>query len=235
MFGYKLKLVKKDDASDVIIFKSAVNHIRDLITDFQEFIFSGLDLDRESVQKLTGFNDDLGIYVDIYFNNKYSLPSNSLAMYQNMDNIRKCSLVIIDAITEYNKLQSMENKFRDRFGEDEDPYTYSDRIAIASEIQKGYSQVNETLGKASISIINSLLLLSTSIRGDSTRIEMGIDFVKDYKRRQKMKIKNETLDSEFQIKYVLNARSDKEYLLKEKVKNERSRTRTSDGRSEKTV
>lgn len=235
MFGYKLKLVKKDEASDVIIFKSAVNHIRDLITDFQEFIFSGLDLDRETVQKLTGFNDDLGIYVDIYFNNKYSLPSNSLAMYQNMDNIRKCSLVIIDAITEYNKLQSMENKFRDRFGEDDDPYTYSDRIAIASEIQKGYSQVNETLGKASISIINSLLLLSTSIRGDSTRIEMGIDFIKDYKRRQKMKIKNETLDSEFQIKYVLNARSDKEYLLKEKVKNERSRTRTSDGRSEKTV
>lgn len=235
MFGYKLKLVKKDDVSDVIIFKSAVNHIRDLITDFQEFIFSGLDLDRETVQKLTGFNDDLGIYIDIYFNNKYSLPSNSLAMYQNMDNIRKCSLVIIDAITEYNKLQSMENKFRDRFGEDDDPYTYSDRMAIASEIQKGYSQVNETLGKASISIINSLLLLSTSIRGDSTRIEMGIDFIKDYKRRQKMKIKNETLDSEFQIKYVLNTRSDKEYLLKEKVKNERSRTRTSDGRSEKTV
>lgn len=235
MFGYKLKLVKKDEVSDVIIFKSAVNHIRDLITDFQEFIFSGLDLDRETVQKLTGFNDDLGIYIDIYFNNKYSLPSNSLVMYQHMDNIRKCSLVIIDAITEYNKLQSMEKQFRDRFGEDEDPYTYSDRMAIASEIQRGYRQVNETLGKASISIINSLLMLSTSIRGDATRIEMGIDFVKDYKRRQKMKIKNETLDSEFQIKYVLNARSDKEYLLKEKVKNERSRTRTSDGRSEKTV
>ena len=43
--------------------------------------------------------------------------------------------------------------------------------------------------------------------------------------------------SEFTVKFALNTRSDKEYLLKERVKNDkqRSRARTADGGSKETV
>ena len=79
-------------------------------------------------------------------------------------------------------------------------------------------------------------MINTSIRGDLNRIEIGFDFIREYKKRKKNKEHNPKLDSKFKVEYTLNTRADKEFLLKERVSNEqRSRTRTSDGGSEKTV
>lgn len=237
MFGYKLQWVKKSDVVDIEILKSSVAKIKETADEFSKFIQAGLNLTREDVQSLTEFNDDLGLYVDIYFNNKFSSPSNSLSMYNNLDVIRKNSTHIIDAITEYNKLQSVENRFRDRFeGGDVDPAYYSEMNAVASEIQRGYQEVTNVLGYGSIAIINALIMINTSIRGDLHRIEIGFDFIREYKKRKKNKEHNPQLDSKFKVEYTLNTRSDKEYLLKEKVRNEqRSRTRTADGGSKETV
>lgn len=239
MFGYKLQLVKKSDLVDVDIFKSSVHKIKEIADDFGEMISNGLNLTQDDCRRLTNFNDDLGLYVDIYFNNKFSLPSNSLSMYKALDEIRKNSKYIIDAICEYNKLQSVEEKFRDRFGDnpsEADPEYYSEINHVASELQRGYQEVNNCLGFSSINILNYLVMITQPIRGDINRIDIGIDFIKDYKRRKKEEKKNKNLDSKFKVEYTLNTRSDKEFLLKERVSNEqRSRTRTSDGGSKETV
>lgn len=237
MFGYKLKLVKKDDLVDVEVLKSAINHINDTTDEFGEFMTSEIDLDMETIRKITEFNDDLGLYVDIYFNNKFSLPSNSLSMYQIMDTIRRNSMVIIDAINEYNKLQSVENKYNERFSDSDDDSTYSERLAISAELQRGYQQVNNTIGLAAANIISGLLLISNNVRGDKHRIDIGLDIIRDYKRRKRLNSDKEKIDSKFTVQYTLHSRSDKEFLLKENVKNgkKRSRARAADGGSEKAV
>jgi len=239
MFGYKLKLVKKDDLVDLEVLKTSIKSIENITSEFGDFMTSEIDLDMETIRKITEFNDDLGVYVDIYFNNKFSLPSNSLSMYQVLHTIRRNSMVIIDAINEYNKLQSVENKYNERFknDDDQDESTYGEHLAIASELQRGYQQVNNTMGLAAANIISGLLLISNNVRGDQNRIDSGLDIIRDYKRRKKLKINKEQMDSKFSVQYVLHSRSDKEFVLKENVKNgkKRSRTRTADGGSEKTV
>lgn len=239
MFGYKLKLVKKDDLVDLEVLKTSIKSIEDITSEFGDFMTSEIDLDMETIRKITEFNDDLGVYVDIYFNNKFSLPSNSLSMYQVLSTIRRNSMVIIDAINEYNKLQSVENKYNERFKNDDeyDGSTYGEHLAIASELQRGYQQVNNTMGLAAANIISGLLLISNNVRGDQNRINSGLDIIRDYKRRKKLKINKERMDSKFSVQYVLHSRSDKEFVLKENVKNgkKRSGTRTADGRSEETV
>lgn len=238
MFGYKLKLVKKDDLVDLEVLKASIKSIEDITSEFGDFMTSEIDLDMETIRKITEFNDDLGVYVDIYFNNKFSLPSNSLSMYQVLHTIRRNSMVIIDAINEYNKLQSVENKYNERFkDDDQDGPTYGEHLAIASELQRGYQQVNNTMGLAAANIISGLLLIANNVRGDQNRINSGLDIVRDYKRRKKLKINKEQMDSKFSVQYVLHSRSDKEFVLKENVKNgkKRSGTRTADGGSKETV
>ena len=240
MFGYKLKLVKKDDLVDLEVLKASIKSIEDITSEFGDFMTSEIDLDMETIRKITEFNDDLGVYVDIYFNNKFSLPSNSLSMYQVLNTIRRNSMVIIDAINEYNKLQSVENKYNERFKNGDsydDETTYGEHLAIASELQRGYQQVNNTMGLAAANIISGLLLIANNVRGDQNRINSGLDIVRDYKRRKKLKINKEQMDSKFSVQYVLHSRSDKEFVLKENVKNgkKRSGTRTADGGSEETV
>lgn len=239
MFGYKLKLVKKDDLVDLEVLKTSIKSIENITSEFGDFMTSEIDLDMETIRKITEFNDDLGVYVDIYFNNKFSLPSNSLSMYQVLHTIRRNSMVIIDAINEYNKLQSVENKYNERFknDDDQDESTYGEHLAIASELQRGYQQVNNTMGLAAANIISGLLLISNNVRGDQNRINSGLDIIRDYKRRKKLKINKEQMDSKFSVQYVLHSRSDKEFVLKETVKNgkKRSGTRTTDGGSEKAV
>jgi hypothetical protein len=235
MFGYKLKLVKNSDLLEVDMMKKALSGIDNIIEEFGDFIAAGMDLNQATIKKITEMNDDLGVYVDIYFNNKFSLPSNALMMYSNMDTIRSNSLIIIDTITEYYKLQSVKEKYEHEV--ENGILSYSEQNAISSEMSKGFNKINNNLGMASANIINGLLLLSAAIRGDKTRVTMGVDIIKDYKHRQKMRKQNEKLDGSFTIEYKLTSRSDKEYLLKERVKNDkqRSRARTSNGGSEKTV
>lgn len=238
MFGYKLKLVKKSDLKEQKNFKIVVNDLYETINSFGEFLSDpgGFELDRETATLLTEFNDEIGVYVDMYFSNKYSLPSNSLAMYTNMDKVRSHTLVIIDAITEYNKILSVQNKFEATCEEYGDEYRNSgDSIRLMAEIQKGYQEVGNTVSKACGYVLNSLLLLHHSVSGDKIRIDAGFDFDKQYKQRLKRIPRDKELMSEFTVKFALNTRADKEYLLKEKVKNERSGARTSNGRSEKTV
>lgn len=238
MFGYKLKLVKKDDLVDLEVLKTSIKSIENITSEFGDFMTSEIDLDMETIRKITEFNDDLGVYVDIYFNNKFSLPSNSLSMYQVLHTIRRNSMVIIDAINEYNKLQSVENKYNERFkNDDQDESTYGEHLAIASELQRGYQQVNNTMGLAAANIISGLLLIANNVRGDQNRINSGLDIIRDYKRRKKLKANKEHMDSKFSVQYVLHSRSDKEFVLKETVKNgkKRSGTRTADGGSKKAV
>lgn len=238
MFGYKLMLVKNADLKELKSFKGVVMDLNDTVEAFGSFMSSGFELDRETATLLTEFNDEMGIYVDMYFDNKFSLPSNSLAMYTNMDKVRSHTLIIIDAINEYNKILSVQSKFQttcDQFGEE---YSKSpEAIMLAGEIQQGFQEVCNTVGKASGIILNSLLLLHHAVAGDKARIDSGYDFIKAYKKRLKRIPKDKELMSEFTVKFALNTRSDKEYLLKERVKNDkqRSRARTADGGSKETV
>lgn len=240
MFGYKLKLIKDSEEQEQLTFKSVVLNLNDVVDSFGEFLSNpdGFELDKETATLITEFNDEIGAYVDMYFANKYSLPSNSLAMYTNMDKIRSHSLIIIDAINEYNKILSVQGKFEascEQFGEE---YASSvDAMRLMSEIQQGYQEVGNTISKCCAHILNSLLLIHHSVTGDKLRIEAGFDFVKAYKKRLKRIPKDKNLMSEFTVKFALNTRSDKEYLLKERVKNDkqRSRARAADGGSEETV
>lgn len=239
LFGYKLKLVKKADIQELKVFKIAVNSLYKKIDDFGAFLSqpTGFDLNRETSTILTEFNDSIGIYVDMYFSNKYSLPSNSLALYKNMDVVRRNTLIIIDAIVEYHKLESVKAKYMESCDEFGDDYMNSQQaMAVLAGIQEGYNGVTTTIGKAVAVSMNALLLMHHSVSGDKIRIDSGVDFEKEYKKRLKRIPKDKDLMSEFTVKFMLNTRSDNEYLLKEKVKNEqRSRARTSDGRSEKAV
>lgn len=238
MFGYKLMLVKNADLKELKHFKNVVIDLNDTVESFGEFISAGFELDRETATLLTEFNDEIGVYVDMYFNNKFSLPSNSLAMYTNMDKVRSHTLIIIDAINEYNKILSVQSKFQATCEELGEAYSETpDSMMLRSEIQRGFQGVCETIGKASGVILNSLLLLHHAVSGDKLRVDSGYDFIKAYKKRMKRIPKDKNLMSEFTVKFALNTRSDKEYLLKERVKDgkQRSRARAADGGSEKAV
>ena len=237
MFGYKLMLVKKSDLQEEKVFRNSVLHLIGEIDRFGDFISNGFDLNADTTAFLTEVNSTIGVYVDMYFSCKYSSPSNSLSMYTNMDRVRSNTLTIIDTITEYNKLLSVKKKYDatcEELGE-----AYSDCIesrAIQSELYEGFQQVTTTIGHACATLLNALFMLHQSVNGDKLRIEAGYDFKKAYKKRMKRIPTDSKLMSEFTVKYLLNTRADKEYLLKEKVRNERrSGTRTSNGRNEKAV
>lgn len=154
-----------------------------------------------------------------------------------MDRIRSNTLTIIDTITEYNKLLSVKKKYDHTCEELGEAYSSCpESRAIESELYEGFQQVTMTIGHACATLINALFMLHQSVNGDKLRIEAGYDFRKEYKKRLKRIPKDDKLMSEFTVKYMLNTRADKEYLLKEKVRNEqRSRTRTADGGSKETV
>ena len=57
MFGYKLKLVKKDDLVDLEVLKASIKSIEDITSEFGDFMTSEIDLDMETIRKITEFND----------------------------------------------------------------------------------------------------------------------------------------------------------------------------------
>lgn len=237
MFGYKLMLVKKSDLHEQKVFKNVVYDLYDIIDAFKRFILEGFDLNRDTTTLFTEFNDELGVYVDMYFQNKYSLPSNALIMYKEMNSVRGHTTVIIDAIVEYNKILTVQGKYEETCKQFGNEYEFAEEsVKLKDEIQQGYQAVTMTIGKACGYIINSLELIHHSVCGDKHRIDSDFDFVEAYKKRLKRIPKDKKLMSEFTVKYALNTRSDKEFLLKEKVRNEqRSGTRTADGGSKETV
>jgi hypothetical protein len=237
MFGYKLMLVKKSELQEDKVFRNSVFQLIGEIDRFGDFISNGFDLNADTTAFLTEINSTIGVYVDMYFSCKYSSPSNSLSMYTNMDRVRKDTLTIIDTITEYNKLLSVKKKYDATCEQLGDAYSEcQESLAIQSELYRGFQEVTQAVGHACASILNALFMLHQSVNGDKLRIEAGYDFKKEYKKRLKRIPKDDNLMSEFTVKYTLNTRADKEYLLKEKVRNERrSRTRTSDGGNEKAV
>lgn len=237
MFGYKLMLVKKSELQEEKVFRNAVLRLVGEIDRFGDFISNGFDLNGDTTTFLTEVNNTIGVYVDMYFSCKYSLPSNSLSMYTNMDRIRKNTLTIIDTITEYNKLLSVKDKYDETCEKLGDEYTgCQESLAIQSELFKGFQEVTQAVGHACANILNALFMLHQSVNGDKLRIEAGYDFRKEYKKRLKRIPNDSKLMSGFTVNFLLNTRADKEYLLKEKVRNERrSRARTSDGRNEKAV
>lgn len=230
-------LVKKSELEEERVFRNAVLQLIGEIDRFGDFLSKGFDLNADTTAFLTEVNSTIGVYVDMYFSCKYSSPSNSLSMYTNMDRIRSNTLTIIDTITEYNKLLSVKKKYDHTCEELGEAYSSCpESRAIESELYEGFQQVTMTIGHACATLINALFMLHQSVNGDKLRIEAGYDFRKEYKKRLKRIPKDDKLMSEFTVKYMLNTRADKEYLLKEKVRNEqRSRTRTADGGSKETV
>ena len=79
MFGYKLKLVKKSDIEEEEFFKCTVKSLNNEIEKFTHLLTrpEGFDTSIETASQFTDLNDTIGIYVDMYFGSKYSLPSNS--------------------------------------------------------------------------------------------------------------------------------------------------------------
>ena len=90
-------------------------------------------------------------------------------------------------------------------------------------------------------MIEAIRHIKCVIIPDKKRLELGYDVMRAYKKRMKKenkKIKSLSEDNfmnEFSVRFKVLSNSDREFIEKERVKNERNRTRNADGGLSKKV
>lgn len=225
-FGYKLKLVKKKDLADYEVFEKSVYAIHQQVNDFGHWLGEGFDLDENTVHQLSIDVEGLHTFVDIYFDNKYSSPSVSFMLFKKMDDIRQLASNMIDVINESAKLRKVKI-------DAEKSINNGDVTFDIDKFNEDYNKAAEVVDKQLTLIVHQLLAslkcISITIEGDLIKLILGVDIIDEYKHRCKRLPKNRDLATEFSVHFKAVTKSDRQVLEKEKVKNERRRTRTSDG------
>lgn len=225
-FGYKLKLVKKKDLADYEVFEKSVYAIHQQVNDFGQWLSEGFDLDENTVHQLSIDVEGLHTFVDVYFDNKYSSPSVSFMLFRKMDDIRRLASNMIDVINESTKLRKAKMNADQAIKNGDVAFDIDE---FNEDCNKAAEMVDKQLTLIVHQLLASLKCISITIESDLIKLILGVDIMDEYKRRCKRLLKNKDLATEFSVHFKAVTKSDRQFLEKEKVKNERRRTRTSDG------
>jgi hypothetical protein len=208
MFGYKLRLVRKSDIRDLEIFKRSVQSIYNQCDQFIEMIQS-FELNHSAVYNIKHNVERISTLVDVYFNNKFSSPANSMQMFNALDTIRTCCSHVFEVIQYSMKINESANNL----SEDVDPV----------EAQEAYDehrrQITYILDKEINKIIIGLKYIKSVIEYDLTKIMLGVDFITEYKKRLKRIPRDKDLLSQINIHYKILTPGDRKFIEKEKCRN----------------
>lgn len=222
-FGYRIKIVKNKDLQELELFEKSVRAINQQANDMINFLHSNFVLDENACHQFTVDIDGLHKFVDIYVNNKFSLPHTGLNLYHLIDEMRKQFSTIFEVgsqlakVAEYGIRAKQEiESGNPMFDPDEFQVEYDDAMRVG----------NETLAKSFKIIEMSLHRINLVIEGDLIKIKLGVDIIDDYKKRQKRLPKNKDLMTEFIVRFKVVQQDDLKYLKKkEHSKNGKSGTR----------
>lgn len=218
-FGYKLRLVKKSDLKEYRLFEKAVFTIQKQSNDLGQWLYDGFPLNEDTLHQLTVDVEGLHTYIDIYFNNKYSLPSSSMLMFQKIDVLRKSAGNMVDVVAEVDKIERIKSQIDSgvvppnlEFDPDEFIDTYQKAMEAATAHVK-------KLTAMMLKALNGIMLV---IESDLLKLIMGVDIMKEYKKRCKRLPKDKDLSTEFFVHFKAVTKDDRRFLEKERNKNERS-------------
>lgn len=233
MFGYRLKFVKKKDLEELEIFEKSVRFINSQVHDMINYILHLDHMDPPTQQQLLLDVSGLNAFVDIYYHNKFSSPSNTFQMFKMIDDMKMRLNDISDITLECSKI-SESVKLACEAEANHDPSF--DREEFETLYKQTVNTANQQIRRLLRRIIADLKNIDIVIEADLFRLIIGVDIIKDYKDRQKRFINDKELMTDFGVRYKVITNDDRRFLEKEKYKNEQSsRTRTSDGGTEETV
>lgn len=209
-FGYKIRLVKKNELREYDLFEKSVYAIHQQCNDFGQWLYKGFDLDRNTANQLTVDIEGLSTFIDVYFNNMYSSPVNSMQMFKALDAIRKHSSNLIDIIGMSMKV----NSYVKNINESEVDIDY-----VRDQYDEYRSRLNKQLDHEVDEILAGLKYITVVIEHDLIKLLLGVDIISEHKKRIKRIPKNKDLTSEFNIRFKVLTPSDRRFLEKEKMKN----------------
>ena len=214
-FGYKLRLVKDSDRKEYELFERAVFAINTQSNNLSKWLLDGFLLDADTVQQLTIDIEGLHTFIDIYFNNKYSSPSSTMFMFSQMDILRKTSSQIIDVISEVANIDKLKDQVDNgmvppnvEFDPHEFEETYNNAMNTATVHAKKLTNI----------MIGALKGITLVIESDLLKLMMGVDIMKEYKKRNKRFIKDKNLETEFVVRFKAVTKDDRRFLEKERNK-----------------
>jgi hypothetical protein len=215
--------VKNKDLQELELFEKSVRAINQQTNDMINFLHSNFVLDENTCHQFTVDIEGLHKFIDIYVNNKFSLPHTGLNLYHLIDEMRKQFSAIFEVgsqlakVAEYGVRAKQEiDSGNPTFDPDEFQVEYNDAMRVG----------NETLAKSFKIIEMSLHRINLVIEGDLIKIKLGVDIIDDYKKRQKRLPKNKDLMTEFIVRFKVVQQDDLKYLKKEEhSKNGKSGTR----------
>ena len=233
MFGYRLKFVKKKDLEELDIFEKTVRFINSQVHDMINYIIRIDTIDPPIQNQLLLDMTGLNAFVDVYYHNKFSSPSNTFQMFRMLDDMKKRLNDISDITVECARIAETI-KLAHEAEANQDP-TF-DRDEFETMYKQTIDTANQQIQRLLRRIIADLKNIDIVIEADLFRLIIGVDIIKDYKDRQKRFIDDKQLMTNFGVRYKVITNDDRRFLEKEKYKNEQSsRTRTSDGGTEETV
>ena len=216
-------IVKREDYEELEVFKRLVPKMKGFIEDLSTFIRNDMIIGPDTAFVLTTESNVLSTLIDVYFNNKYSNPSTSMMLYNHLSLFQKNVKRMLELFIKFDELKPVMNKYQEN----------GDTTEELQEI------VNEGIGlitKTANSMIENLKHINSSIMGDYVRIEMGVNIMKEYKKRkQKNSLSEKDFMNEFTVKFKVLSNADRQFIEKEKIKNERHRNGTTDGGISKKV
>lgn len=228
MFGYRLILVKKEDLKEYEVFKNLVPKMKNFIDDFSKLIQKGIEIGPDMAYVLTSESNILSTMIDIYFNNKYSNPSSSMMLYRHLSSFQTNVKRMLDLFIKFEQLHVGSLKKREELvnqGLDDDGIQeYDEHVQMI--IDEGINRVSDTATK----MLENLRHIKCCILSDYTRLNMGVDIMKEYNRRiKKESLSEKDFMNEFTVRFKVLSNSDRQFIEKEKLKNERSRNGTTNG------
>lgn len=207
MFGYTLKIMKKKDIQQAETFERTVISLYDALNRAMKWI-KDEDGNENDIRILRSIFSDISAYVDIYINNKFSVPSGSSSL----------STACVDMAQIINKLEEMVRDLNMINSELEDcDETVGDNFSMKTKYDKLLETAYNAYKKSMIILDMIVSSMINTINNDYVKIKSGVDIIDDYKRMKKQ-YKNQTFGIHYE--YHIISPQDVAFATKmDKVKN----------------
>lgn len=193
IFGFTITRTskKKEYEQELDIFKKCVCELDKASTIAKAAIMKVPSI--ETLQAVTELQEHLESLIEIYSRNKFSKPAN---MY-TLSHIRK---TLREVILEYTRAQGFLAHAKDEMnrvklaGDNTEVFGVDFKNIMEATAEKMFNQAIMELRMCAEKYCISLNALRFAITYDITRIETGVDIIKEYEESQKMKIPNPGID-----------------------------------------
>jgi len=176
MFGFKLVKKRKMDEKDLEIFCKSVNGIMNICDSFIQYLTKAVtkkDLDPEKMEIML---QHLFCYSKLYSDNKFSSPIRSFNIDEEISGIS-------------NDITDLTNIYIDLFKEDDDCPDVNIMLL-------------EKLAKCMTGILGRLKSIRFTVSYDFLRIGVGMDIIRDYYARNKIRFFKHNCDDTMTIRFV---------------------------------